>query len=97
MLEGKFGVLRNLLSAYFNQDIESPEEALQEYIEENTKKRILITIEEIDKFSSEDLPQQEKELFIEDNCYLYFPALELTPIEWLKQVQDEFKRTVDLG
>jgi CdiI immunity protein len=97
LLEGKFGVLRNLLSAYFNQDIESPEEALQEYIEENTKKRILITIEEIDKFLSEDLPQQEKELFIEDNCYLYFPALELTPIEWLKQVQDEFKRAVDLG
>ncbi|MFP7225665.1 contact-dependent growth inhibition system immunity protein, partial [Priestia filamentosa] len=41
MLDEKFRKLRNFLMAYFNQDIESPEEALQEYIEENTKKRIL--------------------------------------------------------
>ncbi|OXS69820.1 contact-dependent growth inhibition system immunity protein [Priestia filamentosa] len=94
MLEGKFEELSDFLIAYFNQDIESPEGALQEYIEENTKKRILITIEEIDKFLSEDLPQQDKELFIKDNCDLYFPALELTPVEWLKQVQAELKSTL---
>ncbi|RAS86065.1 contact-dependent growth inhibition system immunity protein [Priestia endophytica] len=95
MLDEKFERLRNFLLAYFNQDIESPEGALQEYIEENTKKRILITIEEIDKFLCEDLPQQDKEQFMEDNCDLYFPALQLTPIEWLKYIQDELKKAVD--
>ncbi|WP_277949832.1 contact-dependent growth inhibition system immunity protein [Priestia endophytica] len=64
-------------------------------MEENTKKRILITIEEIDKFLCEDLPQQDKEQFMEDNCDLYFPALQLTPIEWLKYIQDELKKAVD--
>jgi CdiI immunity protein len=95
LLDEKFERLRNFLLAYFNQDIESPEGALQEYIEENTKKRILITIEEIDKFLCEDLPQQDKEQFMEDNCDLYFPALQLTPIEWLKYIQDELKKAVD--
>ncbi|MBG9813915.1 hypothetical protein ABD68_20810 [Bacillus endophyticus] len=95
MLDEKFERLRNFLLAYFNQDIESPEGALQEYIEENTKKRILITIQEIDKFLCEDLPQQDKEQFMEDNCDLYFPALQLTPIEWLKYIQDELKKAVD--
>jgi hypothetical protein len=95
LLDEKFERLRNFLLAYFNQDIESPEGALQEYIEENTKKRILITIQEIDKFLCEDLPQQDKEQFMEDNCDLYFPALQLTPIEWLKYIQDELKKAVD--
>jgi CdiI immunity protein len=95
LLDEKFERLRNFLLAYFNQDIESPEGALQEYIEENTKKRILITVEEIDKFLCEDLPQQDKEQFMEDNCDLYFPALQLTPIEWLKYIQDELKKAVD--
>ncbi|OXS69821.1 contact-dependent growth inhibition system immunity protein [Priestia filamentosa] len=97
MLEGKFEELSGFLIAYFNQDIESPEKALQEFIEENSEGAILATIAEIDKFLHEDLPQQDKEQFIDDNCDLYFPALELTLIEWLKQVQDELKGAVDLS
>jgi CdiI immunity protein len=97
VLDKKFERLRNFLLAYFNQDIESPEGALQEYIEENSEGAISVTLGQINTFLHEDLSEQVKEQFTEDNCDLYFPALELTPVEWLKQVQDEFKRAVDLG
>ena len=94
MLDEKFERLRNFLIAYFNQDIESPEGALQEYIEENSEGAISATLAQINTFFQEDLSEQVKEQFIEDNCDLYFPALKLTPIEWLKQVQDELKSTL---
>ncbi|RPK09578.1 contact-dependent growth inhibition system immunity protein [Priestia endophytica] len=94
MLEEKFEELSDFLIAYFNQDIESPEKALQEFIEENSEGAISETIVEIDEFLHEDLPQRNKEQFIEDNCDFYFPALELTPVEWLKQVQAELKSTL---
>lgn len=97
MLEEKFEELSDFLLAYFNQDIESPEKALEEFIEENSEGAISATIVEIDEFLYEDLPQQNKEQFIDDNCDLYFPALKLTPIEWLKQVQDELKKAVELS
>ncbi|UOE63142.1 hypothetical protein HPB58_15215 [Priestia filamentosa] len=77
--------------------MESPEGALQEYIEENNEGAISATLVQINAFLHENLSKRVKEQFIEDNCDLYLPALELTPVEWLKQVQDELKKTVDLG
>lgn len=96
MLDEKFERLSNFLLAYFNQDIESPEGALQEYIEENSEGAISATLAQINTFLQEDLSKREKEQFIEDNCDLYFPALQLTPVEWLKHVQYELKKVVDL-
>jgi hypothetical protein len=94
LLEERFERLRNFLLAYFNQDMESPEGALQEYIEENSEGAISVTLAQINTFLHEDLSEQVKEQFIEDNCDLYFPALELTSVEWLKQVQAELKSTL---
>ncbi|PHA69574.1 hypothetical protein COE78_30670, partial [Bacillus pseudomycoides] len=54
---------------------------------ENTKNDIL-------SFLNSNLTDSEKEEFIKYNTYIYYPALNLTPIEWLKQTLETLKEAL---
>jgi CdiI immunity protein len=95
LLRKQFKILNSFLGGIFHQDIESPESAWEEFIDEATKDDMLILLQEIERFLETELSYQEKEEFIEENCLIYFPAINITPLKWLKQVQDELKRAVD--
>jgi CdiI immunity protein len=55
---------------------------------------MLTLIQEVERFLKSELSYQEKEEFIEDNCFIYFPAINITPLKWLKEVQVELKSTL---
>src|SRR5689334_8558882 len=78
--------LANFLGAHFHQDIDSPEQALEEYTTRGQKELLLITIDCATEFLRSSRSEQEKADFIESNAEIYFPAIGLTPIQWLEQV-----------
>ena len=86
--------LGDFLPGTFHQDMESPEEALNEFIMEVTKICIENTKNDILSFLSSNLTDSEKEEFIKYNAYIYFPALNLTPVEWLKQTLKILKEAI---
>ncbi|MBV2240940.1 hypothetical protein KQR57_14030 [Bacillus inaquosorum] len=80
------------LGGHFHQDIESPEKALDEYLNEASQKlkeRDLITLTE---FVNNDYSKEDKNEFIEEATDgIYFPEDDITPLEWLKQVIEQIK------
>ncbi|MGG0727721.1 contact-dependent growth inhibition system immunity protein [Bacillus paramycoides] len=86
--------LGNFLAGTFHQDMESPEEALSEFIMEVNKVCIENTINDILSFINGNLTDSEKEEFITFKTYIYFPALNLTALEWLKQTLETLKKAI---
>ncbi|MEC1600921.1 contact-dependent growth inhibition system immunity protein [Bacillus halotolerans] len=80
------------LGGHFHQDIESPENALDKYLNEASQKlkeRDLIALTE---FVNSDYSEADKNEFIEEEADgIYFPEDDLTPLEWLKQVIEQIK------
>ncbi|MED0904189.1 MULTISPECIES: contact-dependent growth inhibition system immunity protein [Bacillus cereus group] len=96
-MENKYSSYKELgdfLAGTFHQDMESPEEALSEFIMEVNKVCIENTINDILLFLNGNLTDSEKEEFITYKTYIYFPALNLTALEWLKQTLETLKEAI---
>ncbi|WP_242490723.1 contact-dependent growth inhibition system immunity protein [Priestia endophytica] len=92
LLIEEFEELSEFLGGYFHQDMEPLEEVWAEIIENANKKNTTLLLNDIDRFLNSNLSHIEKEEFIKENCDLYFPAINTTPLEWLIQMQIEFKK-----
>ncbi len=90
--ENEFEEVKNFLEGTFHQDIETYTEALMEYIEEVDSQWLRYIAEEIDKFLSSKISKYEKGKFIEGCTFIYFPALEVNPVEWLDSVLKEIRK-----
>ncbi|WP_420976233.1 contact-dependent growth inhibition system immunity protein [Bacillus vallismortis] len=81
------------LCGHFHQDIESPEDVLNEYLNEASQKlkeRDLIALTE---FVNSKYSEADKNEFIEEAADgIYFPEDDLTPLEWLKQVTEQIRK-----
>lgn len=75
--------LKDFFEGTFHQDISSPEQALDEFINEVSKECLVSTINDCKEFLNSNLTRQEKEDFIKVNTEIYFPVIELTPLQWL--------------
>ncbi|MPQ26512.1 hypothetical protein GA512_16050 [Bacillus paralicheniformis] len=76
--------LSDFLDGTFHQDMGSPEQALYEFISESGKECLAFTIEFCQEFLNSDISDQEKKDIIKSHSEVYFPAIGLTPIQWLK-------------
>ncbi|MGM0748661.1 MAG: contact-dependent growth inhibition system immunity protein [Bacillota bacterium] len=86
--------LSDFLEGTFHQDMGSPEQALEEFIAESSKECLFFTITFCEEFLNNDISDQEKESFIKSNSEIYFPAIDLTPVQWLKRVITEIKDAI---
>lgn len=86
--------LEIFLSGTFHQDISSPEEALEEYINEVDKEWITSIIDSAEIFLKSDISDEEKCKFIESNAEIFFPAMCLTPLQWFSSIIGRFKQEV---
>ncbi|KYC61567.1 hypothetical protein GWJ21_14495 [Bacillus coagulans] len=86
--------LEDFLGGTFHQDISSPEQALDEFINEASKECLLFTIKYCDEFLNSELTKQEKENIIQNNVEIYFPAIELMPLQWLNKLVEQIKEAV---
>jgi hypothetical protein len=83
--------LEDFLGGTFHQDIISPEQALDEFINGVSKECLLSTIQDCEEFLNSTLIKQEKENLIQNNTEIYFPAIELTPLQWLYKLVEQMK------
>ncbi|PRS41173.1 hypothetical protein C6Y02_07205 [Bacillus sp. NMCC4] len=88
--------LEEFLGGTFQQDIDSPEEALDDFIDEASKECLLSTIKDCEDFLNSTLTLQEKESFIENNAEIYFPAISLNPLQWFNKIIEEMKEAVKM-
>ncbi|NPC94180.1 hypothetical protein HOO54_18610 [Bacillus sp. WMMC1349] len=86
--------LEDFLGGTFHQDISSPEQALDEFINEASIECLLSTIKDCEKFLNSNLTKQEKENIIQNNAEVYFPAIELNPLQWLNKLVEKMKEGV---
>ncbi|MBJ7570177.1 hypothetical protein JG789_02895 [Bacillus halotolerans] len=86
--------LSDFLEGTFHQDMGSPEQALKEFIAESSKECLVFTIKFCEEFLNENISDQEKENFIKSYTEIYFPAIDLTPLQWLKKVIIEIKEAI---
>lgn len=94
MLENNIpeGPVFQFLAGTFHQDIDSPEDALQELLREESKEYLEYAVAFLTEFIQSNYSDIEKNDYIE-YCAdgVYFPALELTPLQWLNNVIEELK------
>ncbi|WP_369900735.1 contact-dependent growth inhibition system immunity protein [Bacillus manliponensis] len=88
--------LEDFLGGTFHQDISSPEQALDEFINEVSKECLLSTIKDCEEFLNSNLTRQEKEDLIQNNTEIYFPAIELTPLQWLGKLVAQMQEAVKI-
>ncbi|MBG9446403.1 contact-dependent growth inhibition system immunity protein [Cytobacillus firmus] len=86
--------LENFLGGIFNQDISSPEQALDEFLNEASRECLLSTIKDCEMFLNSNLTKQEKEDFIQNNTEIYFPAIEITPLQWLCKLVEQLQGAI---
>ncbi len=83
--------LEDFLGGTFHQDVSSPEQAIDEFIKEASKKGLLFTIKHCEEFLNSELTKLEKGTIRQNNTAMYFPAIELTPLQWLIKLVDQIK------
>ena len=83
------------LTGTFHQDVEDPKEALLEYIEEVDSLWLLHISKEIERFLMSELSERYKQEFIQEYTDIYYPAIGLKPVEWLMDVLEEIKKSIN--
>ncbi|EIT87464.1 hypothetical protein A374_00150 [Fictibacillus macauensis ZFHKF-1] len=86
--------LEDFLGGTFHQDIRSPEEALDEFLNEASLECFISTIKGCEMFLNSHLTKQKKEHIIQNNVEVYFPAIALNPLEWLNKLVEKMKEGV---
>ena len=76
------------LGGTFHQDMDDPEEALRQYIHEVDISWLKKIASIIKLFLETNLSEEEKNEIIADNAEIFFPALDMSPVEWLTSVLD---------
>lgn len=75
------------LAGNFHQDIESPEDAYEELLREESRAYLKDAVSFLKEFINSELSQKEKNSFIEESADgIYFPALGQEPLEWLQEI-----------
>lgn len=83
--------LEDFLAGTFHQDISFPEQALAEFINEASIECLVSTIKICEEFLNSNLTQQEMGNIIRNNAEVYFPAIELNPVQWLTNLVEKMK------
>lgn len=77
---------KNFLGAYFHLDIVSYEQALENFLENESSNSIKNTIVITRNFIISPLSNVEKNKIIKSEAWINFDYYRLTPIDWLKEV-----------
>ncbi|BDG79488.1 hypothetical protein BSF_12170 [Bacillus subtilis] len=89
-------VFRFLLGGYFHQDIETPESALDEYLEEIPKEEQETDIVALKDFINSDYSEEEKNDFIDEAADgVDILSYRVSPLVWLEQVIQKIEKNIE--
>ncbi|MDI6565603.1 MULTISPECIES: contact-dependent growth inhibition system immunity protein [Bacillus] len=84
------------LGGYFHQDIDSPESALDEYLEEIPKEEQETDIAALKDFINSDYSDEEKNDFIDEAADgVDVLSYGVSPIIWLEQVIQKIEKNIE--
>lgn len=85
----------HFLSGTFHQDNNSPEEALEELLTDETKEYLESAIAFLTDFIQSEYSDTEKNDYIQ-SCAdgVYFPAVGLEPLQWLHEIIEQIKEAL---
>ncbi|MEC1547473.1 contact-dependent growth inhibition system immunity protein [Bacillus rugosus] len=84
------------LGGYFHQDIDSPESALDEYLEEIPKEEQETDIVALKDFINSDYTDEEKNDFIDEAADgVDILSYGVSPIIWLEQVIQKIEKNIE--
>ncbi|MEC1527986.1 contact-dependent growth inhibition system immunity protein [Bacillus spizizenii] len=84
------------LGGYFHQDIDSPESALDEYLEEIPKEEQENDVATLKKFINSDYSDEEKNDFIDEAADgVDILSYGVSPIIWLEQVIQKIEKNIE--
>ncbi|AOC90169.1 contact-dependent growth inhibition system immunity protein [Bacillus amyloliquefaciens] len=86
----------HFLGCVFHQGIDTPESALEEYLEEIPKKEQENDVEALKEFINSDYSDEEKNDFIEESADgVDINSYGLSPILWLGQVIQKIEKNIE--
>ncbi|MCM3156103.1 contact-dependent growth inhibition system immunity protein [Bacillus subtilis] len=84
------------LGGYFHQDIDSPESALDEYLEEIPKEEQETDIAALKDFINSDYSDEEKNDFIDEAADgVDVRSYGVSPLVWLEQVIQKIEKNIE--
>ncbi|AXF32532.1 MULTISPECIES: contact-dependent growth inhibition system immunity protein [Bacillus] len=84
------------LGGYFHQDIDSPESALDEYLEEIPKEEQETDIAALKDFINSDYSDEEKNDFIDEAADgVDIRSYGVSPLVWLEQVIQKIEKNIE--
>ncbi|MEG7354754.1 contact-dependent growth inhibition system immunity protein [Bacillus inaquosorum] len=84
------------LGGYFHQDIDSPESALDEYLEEIPKEEQETNIVALKDFINSDYTDEEKNDFIDEAADgVDIRSYRVSPLVWLEQVIQKIEKNIE--
>ncbi|NTU28079.1 hypothetical protein HPX95_18240 [Bacillus tequilensis] len=90
-----FDPVFRFLGGYFHQDIDSPESALGEYLEEIPKKEQEHDIAALKEFINSDYSDEEKKDFIDEAADgVDILSYGVSPLLWLEQVIQKIEKNI---
>lgn len=85
----------DFLGGAFHQDIHSPEQALDEFIDETGKNGLEKTANTLFQFLDWTASEKEKAQFVITHTEIYFPAMNQAPLDWLQGAANKIRKAAN--
>ena len=88
-------IFNNFIGGYFNMDTDNIYESLDEYVTVSNNENKLKVLNSIKEFLDyNEMTEDEKNKFIEEETLIYYEYYNLTPIEWIKHIEKRLEEEV---
>lgn len=89
-------IFNNFIGGYFNMDTDDIYESLDEYVTVSNNENKLKVLNSIKEFLDyNEMTEEEKNKFIEEETLIYYEYYNLTPIEWVKYIKKRLEEEIN--
>ena len=89
-------IFNNFIGGYFNMDTDDIYDSLDEYMTVSNNENKLKVLNSIKEFLDyNEMTEEEKNKFIEEETLIYYEYYKLTPIEWVKYIKKRLEEEIN--
>ncbi len=89
-------IFNNFIGGYFNMDTDDIYDSLDEYMTVSNNENKLKVLNSIKEFLDyNEMTEEEKNKFIEEETLIYYEYYNLTPIEWVKYIKKRLEEEIN--
>ena len=89
-------IFNNFIGGYFNMDTDNIYNSLNKYMTVSNNENKLKVLNSIKEFLDyNEMTEEEKNKFIEEETLIYYEYYNLTPIEWVKYIKKRLEEEIN--